>query len=217
MKHLIYSNRRHRNNDRPFSWNSLLYPNVHIWVALNTGRQFRYHHINTLWQHTRTVKSRVLPPFHALTGRDTASTLFWKIKKQRQKSWRQHRYFLTLVANLIEQVNLPVSSFSYFRAIHSSFIWYSKCSHISEWSAERTVHQEQEYREPSIYPGKSENRLSVEHKTILYEIFISTFPRVTGFPHCAMSSFSRSCFSLQDYSYTSDELCTKAAFWIPLA
>lgn len=77
----------------------VLYPNDQIWVAFETGKQFRYGYINTV------TTSRGLPPSPASPGFNVASTLSGKSKRPAW-AWNVHSEALLLVDDPYEQLNL---------------------------------------------------------------------------------------------------------------
>ncbi len=52
-----------------------------IWVALGTGRNFRYSNINNIVNTLGADKSQALPFFHTFSGRDTTSQFHGKGEK----------------------------------------------------------------------------------------------------------------------------------------
>ena len=60
---------------------SNLPPDTQIWIALGTGKNFKYNSINAIHPSLGTEKSKALPFFHAFTGSDTTSQFHGKGKK----------------------------------------------------------------------------------------------------------------------------------------
>ena len=59
-----------------------------IWVALGTGRKFKYLQINAISRILGEEKSLAMPYFHSFTGCDTTSNFFRKGKKKLRKHGR---------------------------------------------------------------------------------------------------------------------------------
>ncbi|KAK1893790.1 putative pseudouridine transporter, partial [Dissostichus eleginoides] len=57
-----------------------LYPAADIWVAFGTGKNYTYHHINTICHTLGKDRSTALPVFHCCTGCDTTSAFCGKGK-----------------------------------------------------------------------------------------------------------------------------------------
>ncbi len=60
---------------------------VNIWVAFGTGKNFKYLHINTIYEDLGREKSMALPVFHSFTGCDTTSAFFGKGKTSAWEAW----------------------------------------------------------------------------------------------------------------------------------
>ena len=84
-------------------------------MAFGTGKHFRYYSINTICAHLGKLKSRCLPPFHAVTGCDTTSSFFGKTKKSVWNTWSAYpdvsTAFLHMAENPYDEVNLTSSFF----------------------------------------------------------------------------------------------------------
>ena len=61
-----------------------------LWVAFGTGRHFRYIPTHLIALSLGTVKSRVLPLFHAYTGCDTVSSFSNRGKKTAWDVWKTY-------------------------------------------------------------------------------------------------------------------------------
>ena len=64
------------------------HPAADVWIAFGTGRNFRYLHINAIYNALGREKAIALPIFHSVTGCDTTSTLFGKGKKSAWDAWK---------------------------------------------------------------------------------------------------------------------------------
>ena len=58
-----------------------------IWIALGTGKNFKYMHINAICYALGKHKSMSLPIFHCFTGCDTTSAFFGKGGNSAWEAW----------------------------------------------------------------------------------------------------------------------------------
>ena len=57
------------------------HPSADIWVALGTGKHFRFYSINTIYASIGESRARALPVFHTFSGSDTTSAFRGMDKK----------------------------------------------------------------------------------------------------------------------------------------
>ena len=58
-----------------------LKPDIDLWIAFGTGRNFQFYSINNICFSLSKIHSRAIPVFHANTGCDTTSAFRGKGKK----------------------------------------------------------------------------------------------------------------------------------------
>ncbi len=109
------------------------YPNASLWVALGTGKHFRYYSINAICAYLGRLKSRCLPPFHALTGCDTTSSFFGKTKKSAWNTWSAYTEvssaFLHMVDHPYNEISVTSSSFLLLERF--TVLLYDKSSNLT--------------------------------------------------------------------------------------
>ena len=66
------------------------YSDAAIWVALGTGRNFKYLQMNAITRSLGEEKSLAMPYFHSFTGCDTTSSFFRKGKKTAWEAWKSY-------------------------------------------------------------------------------------------------------------------------------
>ena len=71
-----------------------------IWVALGTGRNFKYLQINAISRSLGEEKSLAMPYFHSCTGCDTTSSFFRKGKKTAWEAWKSYPDVTTAFATI---------------------------------------------------------------------------------------------------------------------
>lgn len=67
-----------------------LQPDLELRVAFGVGKDFCFHHINTISQSLGERIARALPVFNAFSGSDTTSYFFGKGKKSAWQSWKSN-------------------------------------------------------------------------------------------------------------------------------
>ena len=110
---------------------------VSIWGAFGMGKNFTYHHINSIYDVLGKEKSLALPLFHSFTGCDTTSAFFGKGKQSAWEAWKCYpdvtRAFTYMALNPYTKVDADVPHFQLLE--HFTVILYDKTSdleHVDE-------------------------------------------------------------------------------------
>ena len=62
-------------------------PKADIWIAFGVGKKYRLNSINTLSTSLGTRRSQALPMLHVISGCDTTSAFWGKVKKSFRQAW----------------------------------------------------------------------------------------------------------------------------------
>ena len=84
---------------------SNLPPDTQIWIALVTGKNFKYYSINVIHQSLGPEKSKALSFFHAFT----LSQFHGKGKKSAWDAWKAYEYITRTFACIAEQLFQPLT------------------------------------------------------------------------------------------------------------
>ena len=90
------------------------YPDVDLWVAFGTGKDFRHYHINHICNQLGREMSCSLLLYHAYTGCDTVSAFFGKGKKLTWEAWKNYPAATDAFLAVYNEAFIPVSSTSQF-------------------------------------------------------------------------------------------------------
>lgn len=60
---------------------------IDIWIGFGSRKDFRYYHVNTLYQEWGERRCRALPFFHAFSGSDTTSQFLGRAKSRTWQTW----------------------------------------------------------------------------------------------------------------------------------
>ena len=113
------------------------YSDAAIWVALGTGRNFKYLQMNAITRSLGEEKSLAMPYFHSFTGCDTTSSFFRKGKKTAWEAWKSYPDVTTAFATIALDPFLDFNRQSQIFGLLQRFtvVLYSKCStleHVDE-------------------------------------------------------------------------------------
>ena len=145
-------------------------PDLNIWVGFGTGRNFTYHHINTICASLGEERCISLPVFHCFTGCDTTSSFYGRGKTTAWTAWYHYpdvtKAFMFVAQNPF--TDLDKESYHFKLLERYTVVLYDKSSDV-EWvdEARKILYCQKEKTMENIPP--TQDALLQHTRRVIYQ------------------------------------------------